>query len=428
MNDAANDFTHDCANRRPAEPSSLPSSMSNLLNAPRTRSLLASLLVTCGALTAPLEARAGDRLEFKPAANSKSHKRFNAGHELRIDDNGVVQGDLPYVSDGTAGWISSTHRVEFLDHYLRVGEGKPLEFTRQIRDSVINAKANITRPNGMVLTEHAPCASPLRRQKVRFTWVERLNDWARCYVDIDGEEPWLDELRGGFEFVEFLPKGEVEVGAQWDVPAEALRGALAPGGNLKITPATPNLFGRLVELGVAGDFADALGAELSGDIKATYRGRRQEVETEPQTQTQTQGEGEREGGAAKTYDVAVIELEFNLASVVDRTMLYIMAMPEQERREPARIESVPVEFTAIGTATLLWDMNAGRAHSFKLQGQESFSSTVHKTRFDGRSSMPVSQIGRYSGPLTVEVTVRDGADVNEVIEPPKRGSRPGQKR
>jgi hypothetical protein len=410
MNYAANER----ANNRTAEPSPLPYSMSNLLPAPRTRSLLASLLVTCGALGATLDARAGDRLEFKPAADSKAHKHFRAGHELRIDDNGVVQGDLPYVSDGTAGWISSTHRVEFLDHYLKVSDGKPLEFTRQIRDSVINAKANITRPNGMVLTEQAPCASPLRRQKVRFTWAERLNDWARCYVDIDGEEPWLDQLRGEFEFVEFLPKGEVEVGAQWNVPAEALRGALAPGGNLKITPGTPNLFGRLVELGVAGDFADALGADLSGDVRATYRGRRQE----------TEGEGE----AAKNFNVGVIEFEFNLASSVDRTMLYIMAMPEQERREPARIESVPVEFTVIGTATLLWDMDAGRAHSFKLEGQESFLSTVHKTRFDGRGSMPMSQIGRYSGPLTVEVTVRDGADVSEAIEPPKRGARSGQKR
>jgi hypothetical protein len=402
------------AHERSADSRTSTPSMSNSAARPLHPKLFASLLVTLSALAATPSAHAGDRLQFKPAAGTKAHKVFRAGHELRIDDNGMIQGDLPYVSDGTAGWISSTHRVEFLDHYVKVEGGKPLEFTRQIRDCVISAKANITRPNGMVLTEQAPCASPLRRQKVRFTWAERLKDWARCYVDIDGEEPWLEQLNGDFEFLALLPAGDVEVGSQWTLPAEVLRSVLAPGGNHKITPATSNLFGRLVELGVAGDFADALGADLSGTVTATYRGQRKE--------------SEGEGDAAKSYNVAVVEFELNLASAVDRTLLYVTAMPEQERREPARVDEVPVEYTLIGTATLLWDMDAGRAHSFKLQGQESYLSTVAKTRFDGRGSMVIRQMGRYSGPLTVEVTVRDGADVQETIEPPKRGTRGGQKR
>lgn len=375
----------------------------------------AALLVLSGwLLSEPATARGGDQLKFAPAEGAKSHKVFRASHELRIDDSGVIHGDLPYVSDGTAGWISTSQRIEFLDTYVRVGEGRPLEFTRQIRDCAIAAKANVTRTNGQILTEQAPGASPLRRHKLRFTWVERLADWTRCFIEAEGDEHWLDSLRGEFELLSLLPGKEVSPGEQWSVSPEAFRAVLAPGGNHKITPQTDKLFGRLVELGVGGDFADALGPELLGAVTATYRGRKQL--------------SEGEGDAAVKLEVAEIEFEINLASTVDRKFLYVSAMPEAERREPARIDAVPLEFTFLGRATLLWDTRASRAHSFKLSGNEAFVSTVSKTLFDGRNSMPVQQLGRYSGPLQVEIEFRDGAALSDVIEAPKRGGRAGQKR
>jgi len=363
---------------------------------------------------APHAFGAGDRIEFAPKAGAKTLKNFKVRHELRIDDTGMVYGDLPYVSDGTGGWISTSHKAQFLDEYVRVGEGKPLEFVRQVRDESITGKANVTRPNGQVLTEQAPGVSPLRRFKLRFTWIDTLGEWSRCYSEFDGEENWLSELRGECEFLELLPKSEVEVGAQWSIAPEALRSVLAPGGNHKITPTTDKLFGRLVEIGVGGDFADALGPEIGGSVSATYRGQR-EIE-------------EGDGDGARRFRVAEIEYEINLASTAERKFLYVMAMPEEERREPARIDGVPLEFGLLGKATLLWDLDAGRAHSFRLEGQESFVTTVSKTRFDGRQGTPVSQVGRYSGPLVLEADFSDGADVGDELEAPKRGVRPPQKR
>lgn len=390
------------------------------LSSARSRSSLgvlaraAALVVAAGIATECAWASGADRLTFAPAPGSKVHKVFLASHELRIDDTGMIHGDLPYVSDGTAGWISSTQRVEFLDTLVRVGEGRALEFTRQIRDCAISAKANVSRANGQVLTEQAPGASPLRRHKLRFTWVERLADWTRCYIELDGDENWLDLLSGDFELTSLLPGREVTAGEQWTVAPEAFRPVLTPGGNHKITPQTDKLFGRMVELGVAGDFADTFGPELLGSVTATYRGQKKV--------------SEGEGPTATSYDVAEIEYEINLASSVDRKLLYAMAMPEAERREPARIDAVPLEFTFLGRATLLWDLNAARAHSLKLVGNEAFVTTVAKTLFDGRNSMPMQQVGRYSGPLKVEISFRDGANVSDAIEAPKRGGRAGQKR
>ncbi len=356
-----------------------------------------------------------DQLKFAPAPGARVLKVFRAKHELRIDDSGMIHGDLPYVSDGTAGWISSSQRVEFLDACVKAADGRAAEFTRQIRDCTISAKANVTRTNGQVLTETAPGASPLRRYKVRFTWIERLSDWARCYVEWDGDENWIDALRGDFELTGLLPQESVAKGATWSVPPEALRAVLAPGGNHKLTPQTDKLFGRLVEIGVGGDFADALGPEILGAVTATYRGRKQL--------------SVGEGPTAKSLEVAEVEFELNLASSADRTLLYVTAMPEGERKEPARVDSVQLDFTFLGRATLLWDVAAGRAHSFALKGNEAFVSTVSKTLYEGRSTTPMQQIGRYSGPLEVDIEFSDGADVTDAIEPPKRGGKTGgQKR
>ncbi len=386
------------------------------------RSLAARALWSCSiasvalTLAGPATAQASgeQRLQFSVAPGVRVLKEFRARHELRIDDSGMIHGDLPYVSDGTAGWISCSQRVEFLDEYVKVADGKPLEFTRQIRDCTINGKANVTRTNGQVLTETAPGASPLRRYKVRYTWVERLSDWTRCYVEWDGDEHWLDALRGEFELSGLLPAGPVAPGANWSVPPEALRAVLAPGGNHKITPQTDKLFGRLVEIGVGGDFADALGPELLGSVNATYRGRK----------SIKVGEGD----AAKSLDVAEVEFELNLASSADRKLLYVTAMPEGERREPARVDAMQLDFTFLGRATLRWDVAAGRAHSFELTGNEAFVSTVSKTLFDGRGTLPMQQIGRYSGPLEIQIEFSDGANVTDVIEPPKRGGRAGGQR
>lgn len=360
---------------------------------------LLALAVLCAA---PCVAHAGDTFTFRAEPGARVLKTYKLQHELRIDDMGVIVGDLPFVSDKSGGWISSSHTVQYLDEYSRAAQGRPLDFKRHVREATGQGKANVTRQSGEVLQDNSRSVSPLKRQNVEFRWVEAEGDWSRCYEKIDAEEEWLAKLRGEFELLALLPPGAVEPGDSWKVELESFRSVLVPGGDLLLTPQGDNLFGRLMELGVGGDFADFY-APQGGVIEATYRGRR----------AVTDGAGE----AARNVEAGVIELALNITSRADRTQLYRMAMPQEERREPSRLEEAPIEYTLNGKGELLWDFERGRALSLSIEGQEGFVASVTKTRFDGASETRYAQRSVYSGPLRLTVSFEDGAGVG--TEPEK---------
>jgi hypothetical protein len=212
----------------------------------------------------------------------------------------------------------------------------------------------------------------------------------------------------------------VKEGDAWEVDLKEFARVLAPGGNLQLTPSGGNLFGRLMEVGVGGDFADYY-EPLGGTVRATYKG----------TRSESVGQGD---GSAQVQ-VGVVALELNLASSADRTQLYRMAMPEDERRENSRLENVTVEYSLAGTGELTWDLAAGHFHALKLEGQEGYVASIHKTRFDGREQHKITSQSRYSGPLVFEITCRDGSNVgtekerdNPKLAPGAGGGRKGKKK
>jgi hypothetical protein len=367
-----------------------------------------SALAAFALLSGSVARAAGDKLIFAVAPGSKVLKRVNISHELRIDNMGKVLDDSPFVSDNTGGWITSTITISYLDEFRRTTENRPLEFVRTIREARNEVKATVTRSSGETQPESSGSRSPLRKQSVAFQWIEEERDWSRCYEKIEADEPWLAALRGEFELLALLPAGEVEPGATWTIDPVATRTVFAPGGNLQMTPTGGSLFGRLVEVGVGGDFADFY-QPAGGSVEAVYRGRRDVPEGD--------------GGA--TLSVGVVELTFNIVSHADRADLYFRAMPAEERREFARLEEVPVDYTFTGKGELLWDLARSRAHSLVVEGQEGFVSSVTKTRLDQREEHRVSQQGYFSGPLKFEVRFSDGAalDAEPDVDSPKKSKR-----
>ncbi|MBM3990472.1 MAG: hypothetical protein FJ298_05615 [Planctomycetes bacterium] len=357
--------------------------------------------VSLGLLATLAHAGGADTLRFKATTGSRVHKRFEANHELRIDDMGAIEGDLPFRSDGTGGWISSTHKVEFVDEYKLDCEGLPLDFARAVREVSTVGKASVVFASGEVRPEASRSSSALKRQVLDFHYVEEERDWSRCYAKVDGEEDLLGRLRGEFELLALLPPGPVEPGASWSVDLERFREVLAPGGDHQLVPEGGSMFGRMIEVGVGGDFADFY-APVGGEIKATYKGRR------PVTLV--------EGTPPLVVEAGVIELAVNFVSLADRKYLYRMAMPQTERRENAYVDDVPLEYTFLGSGELLWDIDGGRAISFKLEGNEGFISTVTKTRFDRPKPERYSQQSRFSGPLKLQITFADGSAVPNLPE------------
>ena len=359
-----------------------------------TRALAFAVVASLG-----LPAAAQDRLAFDVAPGTKLLKTYRASHELRIDDMGELLDDLPFVSNRTGGWISSWQRVEYLDDYQEVGGGRPLVFTRTIRDGTASGSGVATRANGVRQDDSSRSASPLRQQTVRFQWVPEERDWSRCYERIDAEEDWLGALHGEFELLPLLPAGPVSTGDTWNVDLAHVRDVFAPGGDLKLTPAGSNMFGRTMELGIGGDFADFMGADVGGEVKATYQGRRSVP---------------REEGGTEQLECGVVALEINLSLQSDRTQLYRTAMPAEERREAARLDSVTLEYTLLGRGELLWDLAGGHFHALTIEGQQGFVATIWKTRFDGREQHKSGQQSRYSGPLVLEAVCEDGSNVDPV--------------
>ena len=371
-----------------------------LASAPMNRRRVAALalltLAPLGAFQAP-----ADRLAFRVQPGTRLLKSYKTSHELRIDDMGLIMDDLPFVSERAGGWVSSSERVEFVDEYLQTRENLPLEFRRSIRDAGASGKANVTRQNGQKIDEPSRSSSPLRQQNIHFQWIEDERDWSRSYEKVDAEEEWLAPLQGEFELLPLLPPGEVKPGDTWSVDLGRFKNVLAPGGDLQLVPSGGSLFGRLMEIGVGGDYADFY-APAGGSIQATYKGTREVA----------LGEGD----AATRLIVGVVELQLNLASSADRTALYRMAMPEEERREAARLENVTLEYTLTGTGELLWNGAGGHFHSLTIEGQEGFIASVHKTRFDGREQHKVISQSHYSGPVKIELSCVDGSSVGPETE------------
>lgn len=342
-----------------------------------------------------------DTLQFRASQGARVLKTFELQHELRIDDMGSIEGDLPFRSDGTGGWVSATHKVQYVDEYKVACEGLPRDFRRVVRDASGVAKANVVFATGEVRPEASRSSSALKRQVLEFQYVEEERDWSRAFEKVDGEEDLLGKLRGEFELLALLPPGPVEPGASWPVDLQRFREVLVPGGDLQLVPEGGTMFGRMIEIGVGGDFADYY-VPQGGEIVATYKGRRQVTVVE--------------GTPPLVADAGVIELAINFVSLADRKYLYRMAMPQTERRENAKVDDVPLEYTFVGTGELLWDIEGGRALSLTIDGQEGYTSTVVKTRFDRPKPERFAQQSRFSGPLKLKVEFSDGSTVADEPE------------
>lgn len=396
----------------------------------------ALLCCTLAALSLPV----GERLAFAVTPGVKLAKRLRANHELQVERMGMTRDDGPFLSDGSGGWISTNQRLDFVDEYVACDTLRPTRLVRNFLDLEIAAKATITRGSNQQLEERSTSTSQLRYRGITFTWLESEQDWSRHFSRVEGDEEVLLPVRGEADLLALLPGREVEIGDTWEIEPGRMREVLAPGGEHSLFPTSGNLFGRLVELGVGGDFADFLTRDCAGVVTATFKGVREiTLAADAAAGADDANAGAGSPAAAtttKTVRVGVVELALELASVTDRTQLYFKAMPDTERREQTRLESVPFEYTLSGRGELLWDLAGGHFHSLSITGQESFDAQVIKTQFvGGREQFKYAQQSRYSGTLNFELTARDGSGVDTA--PPQRPDaktgkqpplKPGQKK
>lgn len=316
------------------------------------------LFATLALASASPQDGAAESLRFDVAPGTVLHRDLTVRHEIQLDGVVYTRGDATPTRQDVPGWMSTFMKVVADDTVGEVAGGRPTKLRRRWGpcggEGTLTLNPVAGRPK---FEDRAVLSSPLRDRRVDFTWVEAEGDWARLWVRDDAEEFWLADMRGDMDGLGLLPAEAVAPGAEWDVPLEALAALLAPGGNHLITPRTTNIFGRTIEVGIGGDYAEVIGPDLTGFARARFEGVREEG-------------GER---------VAAIALEVQgLRSIADRTNLWRLSAPPEEKNEVAHLVSALVEYGLDAKGEALWNLDRGHLHSVKLAGDEVYMLSVSK--------------------------------------------------
>ena len=362
-----------------------------------------NLIALTLALLAPSAPQATE-IKFAPEPGTRLAKTVLVKRDLNLDEMGRTREGEGLIREDVGGWITAATRQKLIDEYLEVADGRPTLFRRTFSNFEGTTRMTMTGARGQ--QEHiAKFRSPIAGFPVLHTWIPEEQTWGRCYDYLAYDEEQLEELQDDADFLGLLPEGPVEPGASWDVSIEALRALLTPGGNSGAEPAEPGYFERMVEVGIGGDLADALG-ELSGVATVTFEELRQDQDRE----------------------LAVLAVEFSLTSVRDRTRTYLIGMPEEEKREAAQLQQVLLTWIANGTAEVLWDLGAGHAVGASLVAQEIVSAEAFKlSAAESGEPTSIGQRQTYSGELRVDHTIKQAAE-KDIFDPSAAASAAGPKR
>lgn len=324
-------------------------------------------------------------LRFDVAPGTVLRRDLLVRHEIQLDGVSFTRQGEPPVRQDTPGWMSTFLKVTAEDTVGEVVESRPRALRRRWLDVGGEGTLNLAPAGGRPKFEdRAVLSSPMRDRRVDFTWIDAESDWSRLWVRDDAEEFWLAGMQGDMDGLGLLPAGPVEPQAQWEIPMNGLRALLAPGGNHLITPRTTNLFGRTIEVGVGGDFAEVLGPELAGSARATFEGLR-EVD------------GRRMAALRVTIE--------GLRSIADRTDLWRLSAPAEEKNEVARLVSALLEYGLDARGEALWDLERGHLHSLRLAGEEVYMLSVTKHGGPVAQTYETIQQSSFHGTLELDYSV-----------------------
>jgi hypothetical protein len=285
-------------------------------------------LPLCGAAHFP-----ADELRFKPAEGLKLRKLHLFESTGELDSVHLFfEGDeheIPADERGDMRFEQSM-KLAFTDEYVRVEGAAVRELVRRFDEL---EQSSITTEDGEATTLAA--ASELEERSVRFTWDAELGAHVASWVEEGAAAELLSGLRFDCDASGLLPREPVALDAVWEIPVEEFRYALDPGGDLQLLDEQDDERSRALDR--------ALSAGLEGEVRATYRGLREE----------------------DGRTLAVIAIEAELSARVERDA-------EEEVDEGESLKEIfAVEHECAGE--LLWDPAAGHLVSLELASEMLFT-------------------------------------------------------
>jgi hypothetical protein len=322
---------------------------------PSVFSSIASSTLLCalaGAFLAP--ALEGPRLAVEQGTVLR--KVFVMTWDMELTDLSVTfDGESIQAGDEVSIEQDERQRIELVDTYRSVKDGRAVELVRRFETLESESKTDTTSTDGSELDEQSK-TSALEGLEVLFRWDGDDESYAAEFVDDSGDGALLDELEQDADLAGFLPPGDVEVDGTWTVGKDAMGKLLSPGGNLHFVDEDG-------EEDENDDLAEQFEENLTGELRATYRGMRE----------------------VDGRELASIELEGTFETEAEL---------EDDENGVLGTASMTLELEG----ELLWDLAAGHAVSIRLAGpcEIEFQSSL------GDGGHAFEQSLTFEGPFVLE--------------------------
>lgn len=313
-----------------------------------------------------------ETLAFSVEVGTTLTKTFTSTLELELDELELaltVDGeDHELEAPEVSMTISETEAITFTDEHLAVDDGRTTKVKRKFDALAETSGRASTDPEGESSEESEEGESELEGHSVVLTRDADDEVWAAEYAegDEDGDPELLAELEHHADLVDFLPAGDVAVGAEWSVPVAAFLHLSSPSGELHIeTPSDA----EDDDEGYSEQFEENLAGEITATLDRVEDG------------------------------VAYVALTFDLTSEVELE-------GSEEVEEGMTVEtSRKLDFEFELEGTLAWHLEQGRAVSCDAEGAVGFDSIQRNTSEQGGASVVFTQTQRFKGTLKLTAAI-----------------------
>lgn len=322
-------------------------------------STVRSLLPALGAGMAFTLGGGGEKVAFQPSAGSTVSKTFTIGGDFALDElSMIVNGqDIGGMIGELSMSLKQETRYEITDTYKAVADGRPTELLRTF-DALSSRMTMDVSPAPEEIPEFES-ASALEGKTVAFRWDDEKHEYARSFTEEGGDQALLEKLEEDMDLRVFLPEGETSENESWSVDLVKLESVVMPGGNLSLLPTNEEFDaeGAKIFEEIFDGFGEKLGDLLDGECNCTYKGAREE-------------DGARLAEIAIELEVAAT---LDLSELIDKAIRAAIEENGAGEMIEFTLDSADLTMDFDGSGTLLWDLGAGRVHSFLLSGDTTFA-------------------------------------------------------
>lgn len=335
-----------------------------------------------GAAGAAIEA---DRLDFRLDAGTRLTRKFESRQEISLDEVEMTMNGQPFPLPGKeAMTMVQAQRLQVADHFVAIQDGAPLKLVREF--VAIGSEGEFTQQkpaSGGEQTHTVRAESDLEGKQVVFERADREAEFTKRFEPEGPDEKLLVGLVEDADFRAFLPAaGEAAEDARWTVEVGEMRRVFLPCGDLVMKPVREA--GEDESLNMFGDNpADAFG-DLTGEVQATYKGRR-----------------EVEGRS-----LGVIALEFKVQTRQDMRDKVAKAWEEAAQEGvDMQVDKMDVTLSLEGEAELLWDIDARHAAAFSMTAKVQNQVDMEMTVALGEKRMEMGRRMAMSGNYELETAI-----------------------